>query len=60
MAWPREERAPRIHWIADLRRQKESRHRIHERVEEYDSFHFSARRAASLINRNGVIVSLTL
>ena len=49
MACPREERAARIHWIADLRRQKERKHRMQERVEEYDSFHFSARRAASLL-----------
>ena len=32
-AWPQEERAPLIHWMADLRRENERRHLSQERVE---------------------------
>ena len=32
-AWPQEDRAPLIHWMADLRRENERRHLSQERVQ---------------------------
>lgn len=39
IAWPVDERAPRIHWMADLKREKEMRLRIQHIVALYEWSH---------------------
>ena len=48
-ATPRRERAPLMQWIADLRRENDSRHLIHARVELYESSSLAAKREPSLL-----------
>ncbi len=48
-ACPILDRAPRMHCMADRRREKVRRQRSQARVVEYDCSHLSARRADSLL-----------